>query len=467
MYAPAANEPTGGDVYGAWKLPDGELARADRRRRRQGRRDRRAERDGALLRRGAQLGRALAGAGARAGQPDALRAPAARHLRDRLPRRAARGRDALRATPATCRRCCSAGGEARELVGHGLPLGVDQDAATTRPSCGSTKGDLVLAYTDGLVEARRGGELYGSERLARLAAGWAATLGPDALVRAVHEEIAGWAEGLTDDAVALALRRRTRSDRPVSSRAPASEDAARRSPPAADPLEWRPWRGAYARAGVDQHQSGSAVAALVGVLAAIDTGRPSRAALRSGHYANVLRISRARRASRSSSDGVGTKLIVAEQLDRLDTVGIDCIAMNVNDVICVGAEPIARARLHRRRGGRPRRGWSRSRVGLRTRRRAGRRRDPRRRAGGAARADPRPPLAARLRPGRHLRRPGRPRRDRHRRARRARRRADRPALERRPLERLHARPRGAARPRRGARRRSAAPASARRCSSRP
>ena len=34
-------------------------------------------------------------------------------------------------------------------------------------------------------------------------------------------------------------------------------------------------------------------------------------------------------------------MIVAEQLGRFDTVGIDCIAMNVNDVICVGAEPIA------------------------------------------------------------------------------------------------------------------------------
>ena len=55
-----------------------------------------------------------------------------------------------------------------------------------------------------------------------------------------------------------------------------------------------------------------------------------------------------------STDGVGTKLIVAEQMGRYDTVGIDCIAMNVNDVICVGADPIARAGLHGRRGGRPR-----------------------------------------------------------------------------------------------------------------
>src|ERR671922_2487719 len=98
--------------------------------------------------------------------------------------------------------------------------------------------------------------------------------------------------------------------------------------------------GAYARAGVDQSRSGTAVSALVEVLRGIDTGRESRAALESGHYANVLRIGD-NLGLALSCDGVGTKLIVAEQLGRLDTVGIDCVAMNVNDVICVGADPIA------------------------------------------------------------------------------------------------------------------------------
>ena len=98
--------------------------------------------------------------------------------------------------------------------------------------------------------------------------------------------------------------------------------------------------GAYAQAGVDQGGAGRAVTALVGVLSGIRTGREPRALLGSGHYANVLRLDDARGLA-VSCDGVGTKLIVAERLGRLDTVGIDCIAMNVNDVICVGADPIA------------------------------------------------------------------------------------------------------------------------------
>src|SRR4051794_33624401 len=97
---------------------------------------------------------------------------------------------------------------------------------------------------------------------------------------------------------------------------------------------------AYAEAGVDTSRADTAVAALVGVLRTIDLGRESRAVLGSGHYANVLEIAPGLGLA-LSTDGVGSKVIVAEQLGKFDTVGIDCIAMNVNDIICVGAEPIA------------------------------------------------------------------------------------------------------------------------------
>jgi phosphoribosylformylglycinamidine cyclo-ligase len=42
-----------------------------------------------------------------------------------------------------------------------------------------------------------------------------------------------------------------------------------------------------------------------------------------------------------STDGVGSKILIAAKLNKWDTIGIDCIAMNVNDVYCVGATPLA------------------------------------------------------------------------------------------------------------------------------
>jgi serine phosphatase RsbU (regulator of sigma subunit) len=99
------------------------------------------------------------------------------------------------------------GDEVVPLESHGLPLGVLESQTYRSNDLELAPGDLVFAHTDGLVEARRAGEMYGAERLARFVAGAAASHSPKELVRAVHEEVTGWADGISDDTVALALRR--------------------------------------------------------------------------------------------------------------------------------------------------------------------------------------------------------------------------------------------------------------------
>jgi phosphoribosylformylglycinamidine cyclo-ligase len=97
---------------------------------------------------------------------------------------------------------------------------------------------------------------------------------------------------------------------------------------------------AYAAAGVDTHEADRGVQALVDVLRTIDTGRPSAAVPLPGHYASVMRIA-PNLGIALATDSVGSKVIIAEQTRRFETIGIDCVAMNVNDLICVGAEPVA------------------------------------------------------------------------------------------------------------------------------
>src|SRR4030088_2962656 len=58
-----------------------------------------------------------------------------------------------------------------------------------------------------------------------------------------------------------------------------------------------------------------------------------------GYFANVIDIGGIGLAI--CTDGVGSKSIIAQMMHRYDTIGIDCVAMNVNDVLCVGARPIS------------------------------------------------------------------------------------------------------------------------------
>ena len=69
-------------------------------------------------------------------------------------------------------------------------------------------------------------------------------------------------------------------------------------------------------------------------------GRVGDSRMDIGFYANVLDLGHGIGLA-ISTDGVGTKILIAEMVGKYDTIGIDCVAMNVNDLICVGAEPIA------------------------------------------------------------------------------------------------------------------------------
>ncbi|MBF8276582.1 MAG: Phosphoribosylformylglycinamidine cyclo-ligase [Candidatus Brocadiaceae bacterium] len=98
----------------------------------------------------------------------------------------------------------------------------------------------------------------------------------------------------------------------------------------------------YARAGVDADRAGSALKDLTALLRETFAFRKAigRVMLPFGYFANVIALGK-NLGLALSTDGVGTKILVAQMLGRFDTIGIDCVAMNVNDLLCVGAEPLA------------------------------------------------------------------------------------------------------------------------------
>ena len=97
----------------------------------------------------------------------------------------------------------------------------------------------------------------------------------------------------------------------------------------------------YASAGVDIDLEGSAVASLIGALSKSVRPQGTRGAPVDlpGGFGGLIEFGDNLLAL--ATDGVGSKLSIATSLGQWGGVGIDCMAMNVNDLLCVGAEPIA------------------------------------------------------------------------------------------------------------------------------
>lgn len=97
-------------------------------------------------------------------------------------------------------------------------------------------------------------------------------------------------------------------------------------------------RDAYRESGVDIDLEAQAVKALVSQLTYRREGE-YRMASDIGHFAGF--ISFGSHVLALAVDGVGTKMLIADELHDWSTVGIDCIAMNVNDLYVMNLEPVA------------------------------------------------------------------------------------------------------------------------------
>ncbi|MEA2194561.1 MAG: hypothetical protein QOG42_995, partial [Solirubrobacteraceae bacterium] len=213
VYEPVGQEVSGGDVFGVWRQPDGALAVLV----------------GDVSGKGIEV--AAVSAMVRffveartwdADCPGQVLAQANAILRRRLPGGVAMVTAFLGVVDGGTLRYANAGhvpplvaaagtgtGEAvarlRELPTTGLPLGVDDDVVYEVCELPLAPGALLFASTDGLVEARRGGELYGQERVCALVAANAG-MGTQALVELAYAEAQAFADELTDDIAIIALR---------------------------------------------------------------------------------------------------------------------------------------------------------------------------------------------------------------------------------------------------------------------
>ena len=97
----------------------------------------------------------------------------------------------------------------------------------------------------------------------------------------------------------------------------------------------------YSGAGVDIEAESSAVASLISSLANSTRKKGTKGAPvdLQGGFGGLIEFGSNWLAL--ATDGVGSKLQIANSLSRYEGVGMDCVAMNVNDLLCVGAEPLA------------------------------------------------------------------------------------------------------------------------------
>ena len=99
----------------------------------------------------------------------------------------------------------------------------------------------------------------------------------------------------------------------------------------------------YARAGVDVSKARKSHEDLARRLESTfmtRKGKVGHPVFPIGHYAGLVNLNDGRVLS-LHTDSVGTKVIIAQLMRKYDTIGIDCVAMCANDLICTGAEPIS------------------------------------------------------------------------------------------------------------------------------
>jgi len=99
-------------------------------------------------------------------------------------------------------------------------------------------------------------------------------------------------------------------------------------------------KNTYKSSGVDIRKANSFIGAIE---KSVKSTLSSEVVLRKGSFGALFAIDKLKFKNPilvSSTDGVGTKLLVAKALGIHDTIGIDLVAMNVNDILCVGAKPL-------------------------------------------------------------------------------------------------------------------------------